>query len=62
MHPYLRQAIAQAHADDLNRDAVRRRFATGLDARVNRFKVPRRRVTLRPARAGRVVRVNGAHQ
>lgn len=49
MHPHLRQAIAQAHTDELKRHANQRRVAARLEPRTGRPKVARHRLTLRPA-------------
>jgi hypothetical protein len=41
MHPYLRQAIAQAHLDDLERRAARRRTRSQFGAPARRLRVAR---------------------
>lgn len=53
MHPYLRQAVAQAHAEELIRLASPRRRLVRVDVRVRRPKVAVVRRTARPAAAHR---------
>ncbi|HWC86695.1 MAG TPA: hypothetical protein VG388_09150 [Solirubrobacteraceae bacterium] len=52
MHPYIRQAIAQAHIDELNRVAARRRTVGRTEGPLRHPKLARRRPTLRPAFGG----------
>ena len=51
MHPHLRLALAQAHADELRRLATQHRMAGRREARVSGPKLARHRITLRPANA-----------
>ncbi len=63
MHPYLRQAIAQSHIDELARDAERRRIGARSAAPARRRRLTRRRLSLRPAPVGGVAAATtGAHR
>jgi hypothetical protein len=48
MHPYLRQAIAQSHIDELAREAERRRIVTRSTAPTRHVRLARHRRSLRP--------------
>lgn len=62
MHPYLKQAIAQSHIDDLHRDAQRRRMVRRADAPAGRHRSLRQLVQPRVVAVGGILGVNGAHR
>lgn len=58
MHPYLEQAIAKSHTDDLHRLAARRRIVASVDKPGGRVKLRRHRVRPRPVPAPASVRLD----
>jgi hypothetical protein len=63
MHPYLRQALAQSHIDELTRRAAQRRIVGRLDAPAGRLEHARQhRVTARRAHTAGIFGLGGAHR
>ena len=63
MHPFIRQSIAQAHTDELQRRAAQRQTLVGLDAETGRQAgADAQRVTPRRARRSGILSVSRAHR